>query len=194
MDALLAAGIGMWIMLPALIPNSAAVLTGGGTPVDFGRSWRGNRILGDGKTWRGFFGGAVFGVLVGMIQLLVAQIYPAEVWFPSAPTNYGFGPMPGAIGVVIALSVGALLGDMAGAFIKRRMGYARGHRVPLLDIYDFVLGALILTLMFFPDWFLHAFVYDLGLVSLITVLIAVPLIHRLFNIIGYKAGLKKEPW
>ncbi|MDD1771124.1 MAG: CDP-2,3-bis-(O-geranylgeranyl)-sn-glycerol synthase [Methanomassiliicoccales archaeon] len=194
MDALLAAGIGMWIMLPALIPNSAAVLTGGGTPVDFGRSWRGNRILGDGKTWRGFLGGAAFGTLAGMVQLLAAQIYPAEIWFPSAPLNYGFGPMPAAMGVVVALAVGALLGDMGGAFIKRRMGYARGQKAVLLDMYDFVLGALFLTLVFFPDWFLHAFVYDLGLVSLITVLIAVPLIHRVFNIIGYKAGLKKEPW
>ncbi len=194
MDALLAAGIGLWIMLPAMIPNSAAVLTGGGTPVDFGRSWRGSRILGDGKTWKGFLGGAAFGVLAGMVQLLVAQIYPAEIWWPSAPLNYGFGPMPAAIGVVVALAVGALLGDMAGAFIKRRMGYARGEKVALLDMYDFVLGALLLTLVLFPDWFLHAFVYDLGLVSLVTVMIAVPLIHRVFNIIGYKAGLKKEPW
>ncbi|HVO77277.1 MAG TPA: CDP-2,3-bis-(O-geranylgeranyl)-sn-glycerol synthase [Methanomassiliicoccales archaeon] len=194
MDALLAAGIGVWIMLPALIPNSMAVLTGGGTPVDFGKSWRGNRILGDGKTWRGFIGGAAFGAMVGMIQLLIAQVYPAEVWMPNAPTNYGFGPMPEAIGVVFLLAIGSLLGDMGGAFVKRRMGLARGQKVALLDMYDFVLGALLLTLIFFPDWFLHAFVYDLGWVSLLTVLIVVPLLHRLFNIIGYRTGLKKEPW
>jgi CDP-2,3-bis-(O-geranylgeranyl)-sn-glycerol synthase len=194
MDALLAAGIGLWIMLPAMIPNSAAVLFGGGTPIDFGKSWKGNRILGDGKTWTGFLGGAALGTLVGMIQLLIAQIWPAEIWFTSAPTNYGFGPMPAAMGVVVALAVGALLGDMAGAFIKRRLGLPRGAKVALLDMYDFVLGALVLTLIFFPSWFLNAFVYDLGLVSLMTVLIAVPLIHRVFNIIGYKAGLKKEPW
>jgi CDP-2,3-bis-(O-geranylgeranyl)-sn-glycerol synthase len=194
MDALLAAGIGVWIMLPALIPNSLAVITGGGMPVDFGKTWRGNRILGDGKTWRGFAGGAAFGAIIGMIQLLVAQIWPAEIWIPGAPVNYGFGPMPEAIGVVFLLAIGALLGDMGGAFIKRRMGLARGQKVILLDMYDFVFGALVLTLIFFPTWFFDAFVYDLGPVSLLTVLIVVPLLHRGFNIIGYKAGLKKEPW
>ena len=42
--------VGVWVFVPALLPNSAAVVFGGGTPVDFGRSWRGKRILGDGKT------------------------------------------------------------------------------------------------------------------------------------------------
>ena len=49
-----AALVGVWLMLPALIPNSAAVLFGGGRPMDFGKSWRGKRLLGDGKTWKGF--------------------------------------------------------------------------------------------------------------------------------------------
>ncbi|HUU07508.1 MAG TPA: CDP-archaeol synthase, partial [Thermoplasmata archaeon] len=47
-----AAFAGLWLMLPALIPNPAAVLVGGGTPMDLGRTWRGRRVLGDGKTWR----------------------------------------------------------------------------------------------------------------------------------------------
>jgi len=194
MDAILAAGIGVWVMLPALIPNSAAVLFGGGTPMDFGRSWRGKRIFGDGKTWRGFFGGAVFGILIGMVQLLLALSFPANVWWPDAPVNYGFGAMPEAAGVVVLLAIGGMLGDMGGAFLKRRMGYERGAAVFGLDQYDFVLGALLLNLIVFPDWFLNTFAYGLGIVSLLTVLIVVPLLHRLFNIIGYKAGLKKEPW
>ena len=56
-------------MIPALLPNSAAVLFGGGTPIDFGRSWRGARILGDGKTWRGLFGGVFAGVIIGIILI-----------------------------------------------------------------------------------------------------------------------------
>ncbi|MCK9308634.1 MAG: CDP-archaeol synthase, partial [Methanoculleus sp.] len=27
----------LWIMIPAYVPNSAAALFGGGTPIDFGR-------------------------------------------------------------------------------------------------------------------------------------------------------------
>ncbi|MDD2936323.1 MAG: CDP-archaeol synthase, partial [Candidatus Methanomethylophilaceae archaeon] len=50
--------VGLWVFLPAMLPNSAAVVFGGGTKMDFGKSWRGKRIFGDGKSWRGFFGGA----------------------------------------------------------------------------------------------------------------------------------------
>ena len=45
----------LWIMGPAYIANSVAVLTGGRFPIDQGKnSPDGNRILGDGKTWSGF--------------------------------------------------------------------------------------------------------------------------------------------
>ena len=47
-----------WIMIPAYIPNPAAALVGGGTPIDFGKCAKdGNRLFGDGKTWRGLIGG-----------------------------------------------------------------------------------------------------------------------------------------
>ena len=40
---------GLWLFLPAMIPNSAAVVFGGKTKIDFGKSWRGRRIFGDGS-------------------------------------------------------------------------------------------------------------------------------------------------
>ncbi len=52
-----------WIMVPAYIPNPVAALCGGGTPIDFGKTYAdGHRILGDGKTYRGL----VSGVCAGM--------------------------------------------------------------------------------------------------------------------------------
>ncbi|MFC6754525.1 CDP-archaeol synthase, partial [Halorubrum tibetense] len=33
-----------WAMLPAYVPNNAAVLAGGGRPIDGGREWRGARV------------------------------------------------------------------------------------------------------------------------------------------------------
>jgi len=68
-----AALAGVWLMLPALIPNSAAVLFGGGGPMDLGKSWRGKRVLGDGKTWRGFFGGSLAGAAFGLLQIGIAE-------------------------------------------------------------------------------------------------------------------------
>ena len=65
MDAIIVALSGFWLMLPAFLPNSAAVVFGGGKPIDFGRLWRGKRILGDGKTWTGLIGGISAGVALG---------------------------------------------------------------------------------------------------------------------------------
>ncbi|MCU0861251.1 MAG: CDP-2,3-bis-(O-geranylgeranyl)-sn-glycerol synthase [Methanomassiliicoccales archaeon] len=187
MDVLTSIAIGIWVFIPALVPNSAAVLFGGGTPVDFGRSWRGRRVLGDGKTWRGLAGGTLTGILVGLLQLMAGDLYGSEDYL-------GFGPMPQALWIVLVLALGSLLGDMAGAFIKRRMGLERGAKAAGLDQYDFVVGAMLLTLLLFPEWFLSIYVEGNGIFALVALLVAVPVIHRLVNIIGFRKGLKKEPW
>ena len=44
----------LWFFVPAFVANPAAVLFGGGAPIDSGRTLRdGERVFGDGKTWRG---------------------------------------------------------------------------------------------------------------------------------------------
>jgi CDP-2,3-bis-(O-geranylgeranyl)-sn-glycerol synthase len=187
MDIVQTVLVGIWVFIPALLPNSAAVIFGGGRPIDSGRSWKGKRILGDGKTWGGFIGGVGSGVLVGFVQLLIA--------FPFDPVDFfGFGPWPTCAGVIFTLSLGALLGDMVGAFIKRRLGLERGAKATGLDQYDFVAGAMLLTLLFFPDWFLDTYVRGWSITALVAIIILVPVIHRLVNIIGFRRGLKKEPW
>ncbi len=75
-EVLLLIFLGFWLMLPAFLPNSAAVLFGGGLPMDLGKSWKGKRLLGDGKTWRGFIGGVSAGTSIGIIQLFIA--YPFD--------------------------------------------------------------------------------------------------------------------
>lgn len=187
MDILTAALMGLVLFLPALIPNSAAALFGGGTPVDFNRTWRGKRVLGDGKTWRGLFGGVGSGILIGLLMLAIAYLAGSE-------DSFGYGPFPDSVGVVVCLALGSLVGDMAGAFIKRRLGMARGQKAPGLDQYDFVVGALLLTLLVYPSWVLSTYVEGEAIAGLITLLIFVPLLHRSVNIIGFKMGKKKEPW
>ncbi len=174
-------------MLPALIPNSAAVLWGGGTPMDFGRSWRGKRVLGDGKTWRGFFGGAFTGVLFGVLQIGIAAALGKE-------QSWGFGEWPVALAVVFVLSFGSMLGDSTGSFVKRRFDIGRGAKAPILDQYNFIVGAILLTLLVFPDWFLDHYVRGDGIFALVLLLVLVPLLHRSANIIGYKMGKKNVPW
>ncbi len=187
MDVLTSIAVGIWVFLPALVPNSAAVLFGGGAPIDRGRTWRGKRILGDGKTWGGLAGGVLSGILVGFVQLLATTPSPGGEYF-------GYGPMPEAAGIVVVLALGSLLGDMGGAFLKRRMGLERGAKATGLDQFDFVVGALLLAAIFFPSWFISVYWDGYGWVALIALIIVVPVIHRLVNIIGYRRGLKKEPW
>jgi CDP-2,3-bis-(O-geranylgeranyl)-sn-glycerol synthase len=166
----------VWLMLPAYIANPAAVVFGGGTPIDFGKNWRdGRRILGDGKTFRGFIGGMACGIIIGLIQMWVSPTVSLNSFTLTA---------------IITLSFGALLGDMVKSFFKRRFGFERGAKLPLVDQLDFVAGAWILTYVFDPLWFTDNFTFWI----IITVLVLTPVLHRLTNILGYYIKVKKEPW
>ena len=178
---------GLWLFIPAMVPNSAAVLFGGGTKIDFGRSWRGKRIFGDGKSWRGLIGGGLSGVVMGLIMIGLAHIWDPEM-------NWGFGPFYENIGILFCLSFGAVFGDLMGAFIKRRFGMERGQKAPILDQYDFVIGAFIVTSIFYTDWVYSTYVEGWHIVALLFILILMFSIHRIANIVGFKLGLKKEPW
>lgn len=162
----------VWLMLPAYIANPTAVVFGGGKPVDLGKNWfDGRRILGEGKTFRGLLGGSACGILAGLLQMQVSFV--------------NFTPA-----AIITLPVGALLGDLVKSFFKRRMGYERGAKLPLVDQLDFVAGAWVLTYVLEPQWFKDNFTFWI----IITVIILTPMLHRLTNILGYYMKVKKEPW
>jgi CDP-2,3-bis-(O-geranylgeranyl)-sn-glycerol synthase len=176
----------LYLLIPALLPNSFAVIFGGGKPMDFGKSWHGKRILGDGKTWRGFIGGAAIGLIIGVVELILSETYPWAQWdLPEYTVT---------LPVVLALSFGSLLGDIGGAFIKRRLGLARGEKAPILDQYDFVIGAFLLCILVDASWFSQNILSGDRWIGLLLFLIIVPILHRLFNIIGYKMGKKDVPW
>ncbi len=166
-------------MLPAYVPNSAAAALGGGNPIDCNRTWRdGRRLLGDGKTIRGFFGGVAVGCIVGMIQIMLQGISPFSL-LPSLT------PLP-----VILLATGALVGDMVKSFFKRRAGIERGGAWPFVDQYDFVAGALLFLLAGDPAFALT----HITIPIIIVILVITPVLHRVVNIIGYKIGVKDVPW
>ncbi|HET7324878.1 MAG TPA: CDP-archaeol synthase, partial [Halococcus sp.] len=66
--------VALWAMLPAYVPNNAAVVFGGDRPIDGGRTWDESRVLGDGKTWRGTIGGTLAGAV---LALFLNSIEPA---------------------------------------------------------------------------------------------------------------------
>ena len=173
--------VAFWLMLPAYIPNNCAALFGGGTPLDRGRIFQdGRRTLGDGKTFRGTFAGTVCGVLMGLLQNQIAPF----VGLPSF--GEGFMQLP----ILLALSLGAMLGDIVAAFFKRRMGLSRGAPLFIIDQLDFVIGAWLMALLIAPDWFMQHFTSTIILI----VLIITPILHRITNIIGYRWARREEPW
>ncbi len=178
----------VWIIFPAYIANSSAVIFGHGQPVDLGGKYHDGRpIFGDGKTWFGLLGGSLAGIAFGFGQIVcVGFRYPIHHW--------GYGPAPNAYLIAILIPVGALLGDILGSFIKRRLGKARGEHMRFLDIYDLIIGVFILLLIFELPWFYHTFLDGIRVIGLVFILVLTPILHRLTNLIGFKLGKKKEPW
>lgn len=177
----------LWLFLPAYLPNNFAVVFSGKIPIDFGKSFKGKRIFGDGKTWSGLIFGTFFAMLFGIIQMVFLLFFPI---FPSFGTfeNLNF------LIVLFCLSFGSLFGDLIKSFFKRRLGYERGEKLPVLDQYDFVIGAFLFLFIFQRDWFLLNFYYGYKWIGIIAILILTPILHRVVNIIGYKKKYKKEPW
>jgi CDP-2,3-bis-(O-geranylgeranyl)-sn-glycerol synthase len=177
--------LSFWFVFPAYAANAAPVLLGGGMPMDFGRNFVDQRrLLGDGKTIRGFVGGMIGGLLVGVFEAFIANyvIYEAgklTVLSPVAIDTLQCTPLRAFL-----LSLGALVGDTLGSFAKRRIGLERGSPVPLLDQLTFLVGALTLVSLVFPFQLEYALV----------LLIATPLIHLAANAISYFLGLKRVPW
>jgi CDP-2,3-bis-(O-geranylgeranyl)-sn-glycerol synthase len=181
MDLVGTVAVAVWAMLPAYVPNNAAVLAGGGRPIDGGRRLGDARLLGDGKTWRGTAAGTLAGVL---LALALNELRPAAsdalgVTFPEFP-----------LAAAVALAFGAMLGDIGASFLKRRTGRERGAAFPLLDQLDFVVAALLLAVLAAPGWFGDTFTTPV----LVAILVLTPALHVLTNGIAYALDLKDEPW
>lgn len=178
-----------WVILPAYLANSSAVLTGGHGVVDGGRTWRGERLLGDGKTWSGLIGGTAIGTVAGLaLQLARAPVADAGIAVPD------YGAFPALVILPLATALGALLGDMAASFVKRRIGKARGEPWPGVDQFDFLAGALLVagatSWAIGSPWFVDA----VTLPVLVLIVVATPLVHLGANALSYRMGHKEVPW
>lgn len=159
-------------IIPLYVANSSAMLLGGKTSLDFGKKlFDGKEVFGKGKTWKG----TVFGILAGTITaFLVTLIFPKQTL--ALTENYLF------FGFLV--STGAIFGDLAGSFLKRRFAIARGEPVFLLDQLDFIIvGLLFGALLIVPT------IKEIFFIIVITVIA-----HKLSNYFAFKIKLKKVPW
>ena len=209
----------LWLYLPGYLSNTAAMLGGKWIPdftgipiftIDGGRIMSdGNRVLGDGKTWNGLIGGTLGGGLLGLLTHAISngnstQSAPfldpvstygtspsdiSEAWF------YAGGSTMAAFILGCVLGLGCMVGDSAGSFVKRRLGHRRegsiSSKAPLLDTLPFAASTFIFgQLLLGPSIVASSELY-LGMAIL---LLITPIIHRSFNIIGFRLGLKSVPY
>jgi len=123
----------LWIFLPAGLANGSPVLASRlpllkefSTPLDLGKHYRGKRLLGPNKTWRGLIVGTLVGALTAFIQS--AFVTPE---YSVSPLLFG-----GLLGF------GALLGDAIESFIKRQKNVPAGESWFPFDQLDYVIGGL----------------------------------------------------
>lgn len=147
---------------PSYVANAAPLVFGGGAPLDGGRNFLdGQPIFGSHKTIRGLIAGIIAGSILGAAESLVdSRLLLA--------------------GFMIAL--GAVLGDLLGAFVKRRLKIKPGRQFPIVDQLDFVVGGLLVGWSFF----------QMSFVSILIVVLVTPPIHLGTNYGAFLLGLKKS--
>lgn len=204
----------LWLYLPGYLVNTFAMMWGkwlpktgyGPWPIDGGRIHKdGNRILGDGKTWNGLIGGSLTS---GLLAILMVWLVSAND-LTNAPfidisirksgsgffSYFGLGWAASSFYIGTLLGLCSLIGDSTGSFFKRRRGLKRegdvSSKAPLLDTLPFAIFTFAGGMMFLPSTYHSADGIWIGMIGL---LILTPIIHRAFNVLGFKLGWKEVPY
>lgn len=172
----------VYFMLPAYVANLSGLAFGGGTPVDGGKDYKdGRRLIGNGVTWKGLQNGTILGTLVGVVLGMIGTFFgDLSVLTGGIIDLHVYGSVIGGLILGFLMAFGALLGDLVGSFIKRRIGLQSGEPAPLMDQLDFVVGALVLSLLVVQiSWKFFLIIAVLTLV-----------LHLGSNCIAYLIGIK----
>lgn len=163
------------LFMPAGISNMSPVIANKlpfinkwNTPLDFGLKWRGERILGDNKRWRGI----VFGAILGSVTAIIVAELDSSVYITVSPIYAG-----------TILGIGALTGDAVESFFKRRFGHKPGESWFPFDQTDYIVGGLIAIYPF----------QQLSIWTISIIFIAYFGLHIAAAFVGFKLGLKDKP-
>lgn len=172
----------VYFMLPAYVANLSGLAFGGGAPVDGGKECKdGRRLIGNGVTWKGFQNGTIIGTLVGVVLGIIGTFFgDLSVLTGGIIDLPVYGSVIGGLFLGFLMAFGALLGDLVGSFIKRRIGLQSGEPAPIMDQLDFVVGALILSLL----------VVRISWKFFLIIAILTIVLHLGSNIVAYLLGIK----
>lgn len=165
----------LWLFIPAGVANITPVVANfvpglrlWKTPIDINKSYRGKRLLGNNKTWRGVVIGVLMAGLTGYVQ---HRLYPDL--------------MPAFIQVLFAMSIGfgALYGDAVESFFKRQHNVESGESWFPYDQLDFIIGGLIASV---PYGFF-------GLAGSLAILVCYFGLHLSIVFVFYHLGIRDRP-
>jgi len=176
----------LWFFLPAGIANMVPVFVAHiaafkrfDAPIDLGKTYRGKRIFGSHKTWRGLVAGIIFGTLTLWLQQLAVQ---HSGWLQTWTARVDYGHLPTlALGPLFA--IGALGGDAIESFFKRQRGIAPGRGWFPFDQTDYIIGSAIASMPFIA----------LSIAQYAILVVLWLIIHVVASAIGYLLGLKDSP-
>lgn len=149
-------------------------------PIDRGLAWRGQRVLGDSKTWRG-----VVVAMVGCMAGVAVQALAGDRVGSVAIVDYHDVR---AVPFAIAMGLGATLGELPNSFAKRRLGIAPGTTTSgglaivfyVWDQVDLLTGA----------WPLIAIWVPLELEVILASFALVLVLHPTVSLIGFLVGAR----
>jgi hypothetical protein len=151
-------------------------------PIDGGATYRGRRVFGDNKTWRGAIV-MVTGVLVATVLLSNWDWWwlriPGDVR-DAGPVLYG-----------LLLGLGVVIGELPNSFLKRQMDVAPGSRARgtagvLLSVYDQADFVPVVWILLLPVWVMP--IWEAALAFAV-----VTAVHLVINVIGYAVGARTAP-
>ena len=138
------------------------------------------RFIGNGVTWRGTFCGTVVGTFVGGLLGFIGAIFGDLTQLTYGVIGiHAYGSIIAGFGLGFLMAFGALAGDAAGSFLKRRLGLQSGDPAPFLDQLDFVCGALVLSLLVVP--LTLDFVLLIMAISIVLKILSIIHIFKLLN-------------
>jgi hypothetical protein len=123
-------------------------------PLDFGRSFRGERIFGANKTWRGVVLMSTVAVLVVYAQ---TQLYRFDVFQELSIVDYAETSW---LALGLALGISYSLSELPNSFAKRRLGIPPGGVSRSRAVLQYVVdqadsaigGTLALAIFLWPAW------------------------------------------
>lgn len=172
----------IWLGLPAALSNIAPPIATklfpkASYPIDCYKKLRNRRILGDNKTIRGF----IAGVLVGELTFLLQQFLSIHGYTTHSLEVLSYATLPWFFGFLFG--IGALGGDMVKSFFKRQIGIPAGKTWFPFDQIDWLLGTIVILLLFVP---IPAEIIIVGLLF-------GGVGHIVVKAIGFFLGIDKEP-